>query len=286
MLKRSNKQLEGPGNAKLTVLRTVQAKLCYKTNKVQETLYVLKGQTSSLLSQAACVKLGLISRIDQINPTSNWKSEFPDLFKKCLGKLDTTYTIKLKREAEPVCIHASRKIARPLLPKVKQEIDSMLNKGVISPVTEPTSWCSGSLVVTKQNGSIRLCVDLAQLHKSVQREVHPMASVDDSLAKLAGSKIFSKLNARSGFWQIPLIEGSKHYTTFITTFGRYCFSRLPFGIWSASDIFQRTISTILGDMDGVIAHMDDILVHAKDQASHDQRLRKAMKWATGGRPHT
>ena len=141
VLKRSNKQLKGPGNTKLTVLGTVQAKLSYKTNTVQETLYVLKGQTSSLLSRAACVKLGLISRIDQINPTSNWKSEFPDLIKKCLGKLNTTWTIKLKREAEPVCIHAPRKIAHPLLPKVKQEIDRMLNKGVISPATEPTSWC-------------------------------------------------------------------------------------------------------------------------------------------------
>ena len=177
-----------------------------------------------------------------------------------------------------MCIHAPRKIAHPLLPKVRQEIDRMLNEGVISPVTEPTSWCSGIVVIPKQNGSIRLCVDLTQLNKSVQREIHPMALVDESLAKLADSKIFSKLDACSGFWQIPLAEESKHYTTFITPFGRYCFNRLPFGISSASDIFQRTISKILSDMDGVIAHMDDILVHAKDQASHDQRLREAMKW--------
>ena len=175
-----------------------------------------------------------------------------------------------------MCIHAPRKIAHLLLSKVRQEIDRMLNEGVISPVTEPTSWCSGIVVVPKQNGSIRFCGDLTQLNKSVQREIHPMALVDESLAKLADSKI-SKLDARSGFWQIPLAEESKHYTTFITPFGRYCFNRLPFGISSASDIFQRTISKILGDMDGVIAHMDDILVHAKDQASHDQRLREAMK---------
>ena len=146
----------------------------------------------------------------------------------------------------------------------------MLNEGIISPVTEPTSWRSGIVVVPRQNGSIRHCVDLTQLNTSVQREVHPLASVDESLAD---SKIFSKLDARSGFWQIPLAEESNHYTTFITPFGRYCSNRLPFGISSASDIFQRTASKILGDMDGVIAHMDDILVHAKDQASHDQRLR-------------
>ena len=75
MLKRSNKQLKG--NTKLTVLGTVQGKLCYKTRTVQETLYILKGQTSYLLSWTAYAKTSLISRIDQIDPSSsNLKSEF------------------------------------------------------------------------------------------------------------------------------------------------------------------------------------------------------------------
>ena len=80
----------------------------------------------------------------------------------------------------------------------------MEKQGVISSVTEPTSWCSGIVVVPKPNGSVHICVDLTHLNKAVQREVHPMFSVDESLAKLGQSKIFSKLDAKSGFWQIPL----------------------------------------------------------------------------------
>lgn len=57
-----------------------------------------------------------------------------------------------------------------------------------------------------------------------------MASVDESLAKLAGSQVVSKLDASSGFWQLPLDENSKLLTTFITPFGRFRFNRLPFGI--------------------------------------------------------
>ena len=103
-----------------------------------------------------------------------------------------------------------------------------------------------------------------------------MPSVDESLAKLGNSKIFSKLDANSGFWQIPLDEESRLLTTFVTPFGRYCFNRLPFGISSAPEIFQRTLSRILEDLDGTICQMDDILVHGIDQSEYDRRLRAVL----------
>ncbi|KAL8621425.1 hypothetical protein ACOMHN_048225 [Nucella lapillus] len=154
-----------------------------------------------------------------------------------------------------------------------KETDRMLADNGISPVSEPTSWCSGIVVIPKSNGTVRICVYLTQLNKAVKREIHPMASVDESLAKLADSKVFTALDAKSGFWQIPLSEDSKQYSTFVTPFGRYCFNRLPFGISSASEVFQRTMSTIPADNEGVICHMDDILIHAEDQPSHNQRVR-------------
>ena len=80
----------------------------------------------------------------------------------------------------------------------------MVRQEIISPVTVPTPWCSGMVPVQKANGTVSICVDLTHLNKSVQREVHPMSSVDESLAKLGNSKLFSKLDANSGFWQLPL----------------------------------------------------------------------------------
>ena len=85
--------------------------------------------------------------------------------------------------------------------------------------------------------------------------------------------MFSKLDAKSGFWQITLDEEFQLLTTFVTPFGRYCFHRLPFGISSAPEIFQRTFSRILEDLDGTICQRDDILVHGVDQSVHDRRLR-------------
>ena len=100
--------------------------------------------------------------------------------------------------------------------------------------------------------------------------------VDDILV-LAGAKVFTKLDANSGFWQIPLSPESAKLTTFITPFGRYCFHRLPFGITSAPEHFQRRMSEILRGLEGVVCMVDDILVYGKDQEEHDERLREVLR---------
>ena len=73
--------------------------------------------------------------------------------------------------------------------------------GVISMVDESTPWCAGMVVVPKKDGAIRICADLKPLNKSVLQEVHPLLKVDETLAQLSGAKVFSKLDANSGFWQ-------------------------------------------------------------------------------------
>lgn len=159
---------------------------------------------------------------------------------------------------------------------VKTELERMEKLGVISKVSEPTDWCAGMVVVPKPNGQVRICVDLTRLNDSVCRERHPLPAVDQTLAQLAGAKIFSKLDANSGFWQIPLSPESIPLTTFITPFGRYCFNRLPFGITSAPEHFQRRMSEILGDLEGVVCLIDDVLIHGRTQEEHDERLFKVL----------
>ena len=157
------------------------------------------------------------------------------------------------------------------------ELNRMEAAGVISKVSQPTPWCAGMVVVPKKNGKVRICVDLKPLNKSVLREVHPLPKVDETLARLSGAKIFSKLDANSGFWQIPLSPSSRLLTTFITPVGRHCFNKLPFGISSAPEHFQRRMSEILVDLPGVVCQMDDILVFGKTQSEHDQHLEAVLR---------
>ena len=89
--------------------------------------------------------------------------------------------------------------------------------------------------------------------------------------------MFSKLDANSGFWQIPLSECSRLLPTFITLFGRFCCNKPPFGISSAPELFQKRMGKLLEDLEGVVCHMDDVLVVGKDVEQHDTRLTKVLK---------
>ena len=148
---------------------------------------------------------------------------------KGLGNIGEEYVIRLKGDAVPYSLYTPRNVALPLREKVREELNHMETLGVISKVTEPTPWCAGMVIVPKRSGEVRICVDLKPLNESVLRETYPIPQVDETLAQLAGAAFFSKLDANSGFWQIPLSAESHLLTTFITPYGRYCFNKLPFG---------------------------------------------------------
>ena len=160
---------------------------------------------------------------------------------------------------------------------VYKELNRMEALGIITKVSAPTPWCAGMVVVRKKSGKVRICVDLKRLNQSVLREVHPIPKVDEVLAQLSGAAVFSKLDANSGFWQIPLSTESRPWTTFLTPFGRYWFNKLPFGISSAPEVFQSRMNTVLNGLEGVICLIDDVLLHGKDKNEHDERLRKVLE---------
>ena len=159
---------------------------------------------------------------------------------------------------------------------VKAELNNMVESGVIRSVTEPTDWCAAVVAVIKNTGVMRICVDLKQLNTVVRREHHMLPWLEEVAPKLAESKVFSTPDAASGFWQIPIDEDGQLLTTFITPFGRYAFCRLPFGIASAPEIFQRKMSTLLEGLDGVEVTMDDTLGHGRNREEYDARLNAVL----------
>lgn len=120
-------------------------------------------------------------------------------------------------------------------------------------------------------------MDLTRLNESVIRERHILPAVDETLAKLEGARVFTNLDATSGFWQVPLHKDSMLLTTFITPEGRYYFKRLPFGMSSAPEHFQKRISQLIDGVDGVLCHADDVLVIGRDRAEHDDRLHRVLQ---------
>ena len=273
----ASKTLNGPSQETLDVQGQFIAQLQRTDTKAKTTqeIYVVKGLTKPLLGRPAITALNLVAFVGNIQ-LQEVMEKFPTLFTG-LGRLKDSYCIKLKQGAQPFALSAPRRIPIPLLPKVKQELDRMTKLGVITEVTEPTEWCAGMVIVPKPNGQVRICVDLTKLNVNICRERHILPSVETLLAQLGGAKHFSKLDANSGFWQIEMDPESSKLTTFITPFGRFKFNRLPFGITSAPEHFQRRMNQILAGMEGIVCLIDDILVYGRTQDEHDQRLLAVLK---------
>ena len=104
-----------------------------------------------------------------------------------------------------------------------------------------------------------------------------MPKVDDTLALLSGATLFSKLNANSGLWQIPLSKESHTLTTFITPFGRFPFNKLFFGISCAPELFQRRMNQMLEGLEEVVCLVDDVLVFGSNREKHNARLPAALQ---------
>ena len=199
-----NQTLRGPSNEALQVKGRFSVKFVRGDYETEQELYVAEGLHKPLLGRPAIESLQLVQRVREVQSGKlNPIQQFPSLFNG-LGKLQGEYTIKIQEGATPYSLTTPRRVAIPLMKSVKAELERMETLGVISRVNEPTEWCAGMVVVPKPNGQVCICVDLTRLNDSVCRERHPLPAVEQTLAQLAGAKLFSKLDANSGFWQIPL----------------------------------------------------------------------------------
>ncbi|UYV68440.1 K02A2.6-like [Cordylochernes scorpioides] len=245
-------------------------------NEIKEKIYVIRRLSEPLLSRRACELLNLARRIEVVATRINPIKEFPEVFEG-LGQIGNPYEIKLKPGAKPYAVHTPRRVPIPLMEKLKTRLEELEKAGIIAQVNVATEWCAPTVIAGKPNGDIRLCVDLSRLNEHVQREVHPMPVVEHMLGQLGEARFFSKLDANSGFHQIPLSPDCQHLTTFITPFGRYKYCRMPFGISLAPEYFQKVMSIILQGMDGVMCYLDDILIFASDSKTHDRILRLVLR---------
>ncbi|PIK50078.1 hypothetical protein BSL78_13004 [Apostichopus japonicus] len=181
-----------------------------------------------------------------------------------IGKIASEYHIELTSNAEPV-VKPARRTPDALKQPLREELDRLLDLGILREVREPTDWVNDIVLVTKPNGSLRLCLDPRELNKFIKRPHYYAKTLDDILPELRNTKIFSTLDLRSGYWNIPLDTSSQTLTTFSTIYGRFCFTRLPFGLISSQDIFQQDLDGILGGIANVFCIKDDILIAAETQ---------------------
>ena len=160
---------------------------------------------------------------------------YPEQF-DTIGNFPGKARLLLKDDEVPF-IDAPRKCSINIKAKLKSELQKMVSQGIIRSVEELTDWCSSLAFSTKKDGSLRICLDPQRLNRSLKRCPHKIPTVEELNPEFANATVFSKLDAKAGYWSVYLEEESQLLTTFRNPFGRYCWLHLPFGLSTSRDIF-------------------------------------------------
>ena len=146
--------------------------------------------------------------------------------------------------------------------------------------TEWRRFRLNAIVTIVRNGKLRICSDPKDLNTAIRREHYSIPMVEEVVASMPGAKVFSKIDAKSGFMPIKLDYESSLLTTFNSPIGRYRWLHFPFGIKSAPEIYQRIMDEMLEDIYGARAIMDDILIAGKIPQEHDRIMTTVVERAT------
>ena len=159
---------------------------------------------------------------------------------------------------------------------IKQELDHMMQAGVIRPSTSP--WASPIVLITKKDGSVRFCVDYRKLNQVAKFDAYPMPRIEELIDTVGPATVISTLDLAKGYWQIPMAEDSKDKTAFTTPFGLFEFEVMPFGLHSAPATFQRMINHVLRDCWSFArAYLDDIIVFSRSWEEHLVHLHQVLR---------
>ena len=268
-----------------------------KTGARQKTsLIVVKNAPTAILGAATSQKLDLITvHYDQIHcaatdsETTRARADliqrFHSVFNEELGEFAGEVRLEIDSSV-PAEQTPLRKVPLAVQDKLEAELLRLENIGVLKRVTTPTKWISSMVVAEKKDSQkIRLCIDPKPLNRALKRSLYPLPTMEDVLPKLAKAKIFSVCDLRNGFWHCKLDEESSLLTTFNTPHGRFRWTRLPFGVAPAPEIFQRKLAEQLEGLTGITMIAEDVLVFGQGEteeealAHHDQNLERLLKRA-------
>ena len=163
------------------------------------------------------------------------------------------------------CSARARKLGPEKLEYTKKEIDDLLEAGIVRRSDSPYSSPMHMVPKSAENGAtFRLCGDYRQLNKMTIEDKYPIPNVQTLFHRLAGAKVFSKVDLVKAYHQIPIDHESIPLTAIITPFGLFEYLYMPFGLRNASATFQRYMDKVLQGMKNAIAYVDDIIVFSKD----------------------
>ncbi|UYV81129.1 hypothetical protein LAZ67_20000122 [Cordylochernes scorpioides] len=262
------------------------------TNPYPRPLKILKNQTLCFGSQPAEVNLMEESEQKeheepqfQINENLAYTEKeqlkqvlkrYEDLFSSGLGRSNLAKHRIDTEGAKPIK-HKPYRVSAKEREIIKEQIDEMLRDSIIRPSSSP--WSFPVILVKKRDGKYRFCVDYRKLNDVTVKDVYPIPRIDEVLDTLQGSKYFSAIDLKSGYWQVEVEEKDKEKTAFTTAHGLYEFNVMPFGLCNAPATFERNMENMLGNLRWQIClcYLDDVIIYSSDFSTHLKRIEAVLK---------
>jgi hypothetical protein len=206
--------------------------------------------------------------------------EYPDAFPNDLSGMPPDRDVEFVIELQPGTAPTSKRPYRMLpkeLAELKVQLQELLDKGYIRPSSSP--WGSPALFVKKKDGSLRMCVDYHPLNAVTIKNKYLLPRIDALFDQLAGAKVFSKIDLRSGYHQIKIRASDIPKTAFSTRYGLYEFLVMSFGLTNAPAYFMYLMNSVfMNELDKfVVVFINDIIIYSKSKAEHANHLRIVLK---------
>jgi hypothetical protein len=168
---------------------------------------------------------------------------------------------------------------RPQGPAKRQVVDEFIDQMLRWDVIEDSSSPTGAgIVLVKQNGKWRFCVDFRMLNDVTVGDSYPMLRSDYVFSAMGGKRFFSTLDCLKGYHQLELQEEDRWKSAFITHRGLYQFKRLPFGLKNAPAIYQRFMDQLLGSLrwNAALVYIDDVIIYSDTWTEHLHHLKQLL----------
>lgn len=205
-------------------------------------------------------------------------NEMPEVFAH--HDLDFGCTDKVKHHIKLYDETPFKQRARPIHPQdveaVRKHLQELIDTGVIRESESPFS--SPIVVVRKRNNDVRLCIDYRKLNLQTVKDAYALPNLEETFSALTGSKWFTVLDLKSGYYQIEVEEADKAKTAFVTPLGFWEFNRMLQRVTNAPGTFQRLMEKCVGDMNlkEVLVFLDDLIIFSKTLEEHESRLVQVL----------
>jgi hypothetical protein len=206
--------------------------------------------------------------------------EYPDVFPDDLPGMppdrDIEFIIELQPGTAPISKRSYRMPPNELA-ELKIQLQDLLDKGFIRPSTSP--WGCPALFVKKKDNSLRLCVDYRPLNAVTIKNKYTLPRIDILFDQLAGAKVFSKIDLRSGYHQIKIKPSDIPKAAFSTRYGLYEYLVMSFGLTNAPAYFMYLMNSVfMPELDKfIVVFIDDILIYSKTEEDHADHLRVILQ---------